>query len=103
MRVVDLFCGCGGMSLGFLQAGYEVAAAFDNWKAAVTVYQANFKHPIYELDLSDSEVTTLITTFNPEMIIGGPPCQDFSSAGKRDESGKRADLTIRFAEIIAGV
>lgn len=44
-----------------------------------------------------------IKMFEPQMIIGGPPCQDYSSAGKRDENLGRADLTRRFAEIIAEV
>lgn len=42
MRAVDIFAGCGGMSLGFEQAGIDVVAAFDNWKPAVDIYRANF-------------------------------------------------------------
>ena len=42
MRVVDLFSGCGGMSLGFEQAGFDVVAAFDNWNAAISIYEKNF-------------------------------------------------------------
>ena len=55
MKVVDLFCGCGGLSLGFQKAGYEVIAAFDNWDEAVTVYRNNFHHPVIDMDLSDEE------------------------------------------------
>lgn len=43
MRVVDLFCGCGGLSLGFQKAGFEVVAAYDNWAAALKVYECNFE------------------------------------------------------------
>lgn len=104
MRTVDLFAGCGGMSLGFQQAGFEVAAAFDNWKPALEVYRANFGHPALEADLSDVEKNLeLIQSFCPEVIIGGPPCQDFSHAGKREKEGSRADLTLAFARIIAGI
>ena len=39
----------------------------------------------------------------PDMIIGGPPCQDFSSAGKRDEDNGRGDLTVAYARIISGI
>lgn len=39
MRAVDLFCGCGGMSLGFLNAGYEIVEAFDNWDPAIRTYK----------------------------------------------------------------
>ena len=103
MRVVDLFAGCGGMSLGFIRAGYEVACAFDNWAAAVEVYRSNFRHPIFETDLSKLETFDNIAIYQPDMIIGGPPCQDFSSAGKRDEGLGRADLTITFAEIVTSI
>jgi DNA (cytosine-5)-methyltransferase 1 len=100
MRVVDLFAGCGGMSLGFEQAGFEVVAAFDNWEAAVRTYEKNFKHPIQTVDLSNTN-HVLINKYQADVIIGGPPCQDFSSAGKRDEALGRADLTLSFAKIIA--
>jgi len=102
MKVVDLFSGCGGMSLGFQNAGFSIQAAFDHWKPAVDVYEENFEHPIFLKDLSQKEAINDIKKFNPTMIIGGPPCQDFSSAGSRNETG-RADLTISFAEIIADI
>ena len=95
MRVVDLFAGCGGLSLGFQSAGFDVVAAFDNWDASIGVYMKNFSHPIKKEDLSDVESSiNNIREFRPEMIIGGPPCQDFSSAGKRNEDNGRGDLTV---------
>ena len=104
MRVVDLFCGCGGLSLGFEKAGFDVVAAYDNWDAALHVYNANFNHPAKALDLTDVETCVEeISSFSPDMIIGGPPCQDFSSAGKRDEDNGRGDLTVHYAEIISKV
>ena len=99
-RVVDLFSGCGGMTLGFEKAGFNVVAAFDNWKPAVEVYRANFKHPITQIDLGKPEAINLIKSEDPDVIVGGPPCQDFSIAGGRDFEGKRANLTLRFAEIV---
>ena len=42
-KVVDLFCGCGGMTLGLEKAGFKVLAGFDNWKPAIDVYGANFQ------------------------------------------------------------
>lgn len=104
MKVVDLFCGCGGLSLGFQKAGFDVVAAYDKWEAALGVYQLNFDHIAEELDLADVDNSVaLIRHSEPEMIVGGPPCQDFSSAGKRDEEGGRGDLTINYAQIICGV
>lgn len=99
-NVVDLFSGCGGMSLGFQNAGYNIIAAYDSWLPAVKVYEENFTHPIHQVDLREEEVIESIINLNPQIIIGGPPCQDFSSAGHRDESLGRADLTTVFSEII---
>ncbi|MBW4548373.1 MAG: DNA cytosine methyltransferase [Symplocastrum torsivum CPER-KK1] len=55
MKAIDLFAGCGGLSLGFQNAGVEVVGAFDNWKESCDVYAANFAHPIFQTDLSDIE------------------------------------------------
>jgi len=104
MKAVDLFCGCGGLSLGFERAGFDILAGFDNWQKAIRVYEQNFKHPVFCQDLSDVETSVkLIQEFSPDMIIGGPPCQDFSSAGKRNEDNGRGDLTVHYANIIATV
>ncbi|MEB3278089.1 MAG: DNA cytosine methyltransferase [Lyngbya sp.] len=103
-RVVDLFAGCGGLSLGLQQAGFNVVAAFENWESAIKVYQQNFSHPILACNLQNVEVAiNLIKPFTPNIIVGGPPCQDFSSAGKRDENLGRGDLTLAFTDIITTI
>lgn len=102
LSTVDLFSGCGGMSLGLQNAGIQVVAAFDKWKPAVEVYRKNFTHPIHQHDLTEENTTELIRNYSPDIIVGGPPCQDFSTAGPRDEQ-ERAELTVTFAEIVAGV
>jgi DNA (cytosine-5)-methyltransferase 1 len=99
MRVVDIFAGCGGLSLGFQQVGYEIVGAIDNWQPAIRVYRQNFSHPIFNVDLSQD--TSIVVELKPDVIIGGPPCQDFSSAGKRNETLGRADMTYVFANIIS--
>jgi len=101
--VVDLFAGCGGMSLGFQNAGFEIVGAYELWDKAATTYEVNFEHPVYREDLSDiAKAKKRIKALNPDIIIGGPPCQDFSHAGKRVED-KRAALTEAFAEIVAAI
>lgn len=102
MRVIDLFCGCGGLSKGFENAGYNIVAAYDNWDAALLVYKNNFSHKVLKNDIKDISINELLS-YNSDMIIGGPPCQDFSSAGKRDESLGRGDLTIEFARVVSSV
>jgi DNA (cytosine-5)-methyltransferase 1 len=92
------------MSRGFEDAGFEVLASLDNWKPAINVYKKNFKHPIYEQDLSnEAESIAIVSKYAPQIIMGGPPCQDFSSAGKRDETLGRADLTYSFANIVCAI
>lgn len=103
IRVVDLFAGCGGMSLGFQNAGFRVVAAFDNWKPAIDIYSKNFSHPIFNLDLGSRNAYEEIAKHNPDVVIGGPPCQDFSSAGHRDETLGRANLTSAFAKIVCQI
>jgi len=103
MKVIDLFAGCGGLTLGFQQAGFDVIAAFDHWQPAIDVYKANFKHPIFDVDLTEIKNYAPFSQWNPDMIIGGPPCQDFSSAGKRNEDNGHGSLTISFAEIVCRV
>lgn len=104
IKVVDLFSGCGGLTLGLENAGFNVVVGVDNWEPAIKMYRANFKHPILNIDLLDvkKSVDTL-KNYDPDMLVGGPPCQDYSSAGKRDEERGRADLTISFAQIIKGI
>lgn len=103
MRVVDLFSGCGGLSLGFTKAGYNIVAAFELWDTAVECYRENFDHPVIQLDLSDVDASvSQIKKFSPDMIIGGPPCQDFSHAGKRIEH-ERAELTESYAKIVSEI
>lgn len=102
IKAVDLFCGCGGMSLGFQNAGFQLLAAYDNWDAAIDIYRSNFDHPIIKADLNSDQAIEDIRALSPDIIIGGPPCQDFSIAGQRN-MGERANLTIRYAHIIAQI
>jgi DNA (cytosine-5)-methyltransferase 1 len=103
LKAIDLFCGVGGLSLGFEQAGIPILASFDYWERALDVYNLNFAHKAAKLDLSDvSAAVTELQKHHADIIIGGPPCQDFSHAGKRTEK-ERAELTKCFAEIVVAI
>lgn len=101
MKLVDLFAGCGGMSLGFQKQGFDIVAAFELWDAAARCYRANFDHPVHQVNLANvDDAASIISAYEPDIIIGGPPCQEFSQAGKRIE-GQRASLTENFAQIVS--
>ena len=102
IKVLDLFSGCGGLSLGFQEAEFDIVKAFDNWEKAVEIYNANFFHQAELIDIYNL-TTEYLDSFSPDVIIGGPPCQDYSSAGKQDESQGRANLTLRYAELVCSL
>ena len=78
-------------------------ASFDCWERALDIYNLNFVHKAAKLDLSDIKAAvTELQKHHAGMIIGGPPCQDFSHAGKRTEKD-RAELTKCFAEIVVAI
>lgn len=104
MRTVDLFAGCGGFTLGLQREGFRIVCAVDNWQPAIDIYKLNFNHMVMNLDLSNvEESVNQLSKLDFDLIVGGPPCQDFSHAGKRNENGGRASLTVAFAEIISQI
>jgi DNA (cytosine-5)-methyltransferase 1 len=96
LQLVDLFCGAGGMTLGFVRAGFEVAAAFENWDCAIKSYRRNLGNHIKRAAIDDDLDLPTAT-----VIIGGPPCQGFSSAGSRRDDDHRNTLVAVFARLIA--
>lgn len=94
--VLDLFCGAGGLSLGFSLAGFDLICAIDNNPSAIKTYEENLGKHVQLQELSGTEEFPQAT-----VIIGGPPCQGFSSAGRRRFGDERNSLVRIFAEIIA--
>ena len=102
--IVDLFCGCGGLSLGFEKAGYEIALAIDLWNDAVNTYNHNHKNPvavckdIHELD--NEMLTKMRLEKNIIGVIGGPPCQGYSTVGTRDVNDPRNHLYLEYCRVV---
>ena len=103
-KVLDLFCGCGGMSLGFEKAGYQVILGIDIWKDALETFQFNH-HNCKTLcadmsTLTGETVESTVGTSGVDVIIGGPPCQGFSVAGKRIVDDERNKLYKGFVRMV---
>lgn len=85
MNYIDLFCGAGGLSLGFENAGFKNIFALDNNEEAYKTYRKNFKNNKLINDdiknISNDEFLRLVNNRKVDVIIGGPPCQGFSIAG----------------------
>lgn len=103
MKVADLFSGAGGLTLAAKNAHLDVVISADNWDCAIQTHRANFSHDTLKLDLGDVDSTVeAVELYSPDIVMGGPPCQDFSPAGKGVE-GTRAALTLSFAQTIVSL
>lgn len=83
-NVLDLFCGCGGMSWGLAKKGFNIVAGIDNWDTALKTYAYNHKNAqAINLDISQADPLKVLKKIGKDLseidiIIGGPPCQGFS-------------------------
>jgi DNA (cytosine-5)-methyltransferase 1 len=105
LNVIDLFCGCGGMSKGLTDAGLNVVAGIDIWDKAVESYNKNFTHKAYCADLTQLPPEKFDELYNKEgheidILVGGPPCQSFSIAGKRDKNDPRNALFMEYVKYL---
>lgn len=106
LNVVDLFCGAGGMSYGFREAGFNIVCGLDFNKEAIESFKHNFPEAvaIHEdiCNISSQELLNKIDldSENVDVIIGGPPCQGYSHAGKRLVDDPRNYLFKEFVRIV---
>ena len=96
IKVIGLFSGCGGLDLGFKQAGYDLIWANDILKDACDTYRLNIGDHIVNEDITKIDLNTIP---NADIIIGGPPCQGFSGIGKRDPNDNRSALVYSFLDL----
>lgn len=110
-NVLDLFSGAGGMSEGFLRAGFNIPLATDYSQEAAQTYINRHKQLGYSnLRFFNGDIRTLSSrdTFNDfasdtkiSVVIGGPPCQGFSLSGKRDKSDERNTLFLEYLRVVS--
>lgn len=114
-QVLDLFSGAGGMAEGFLQAGFDIPFASDRSPQAALTYEYRHREQLgYKLDYFCGDVQELAEEeklkkflgkefFNIDVVCGGPPCQGFSMAGKRNPDDLRNQLVRSYISILKQV
>lgn len=106
-KIIDLFCGLGGFSQGFEKAGFESVLAIDIWKDAIETYNYNRENKIaknMDIKLLDTKMIKEITLkHHITGIIGGPPCQGFSTVGTRNVEDERNYLYLEYYRVVKEV
>ena len=106
MNVLDLFCGCGGISEGFRLAGYKVVGGLDLNEEAVNTYSSNFPEAISLagdiLEFDDAKIKEIFGEKEVEVIVGGPPCQGFSNANRwqKENADPRNKLFFEYLKFV---
>lgn len=107
MKILDLFCGCGGISEGFRLAGFEIAGGIDFNRDSIETYKKNFpKAKAICADLQDFDDKRILKEFggsSVDVIVGGPPCQGFSSANRwhKEKDDARNKLFFEFLKFVS--
>lgn len=87
MKVLDLFSGAGGFSLGFKRAGFEIALAIENFPKNAETFKQNF--PESKVIVEDiRKIKTSLVDFKPFVIIGGPPCEPYTLINPKREKSR---------------
>ena len=104
--VADFFCGAGGFSEGFRQAGFKIIFAMDNWEPARKTYNLNHPESHQPIDgdilsISPERINDIIP--DVDIIIGSPPCVNFSSSNNAGKADKKEGITLikKFLQIVA--
>jgi DNA (cytosine-5)-methyltransferase 1 len=105
LKVLDLFCGAGGLSLGFERADYRVKYGVDNYEKALNTWEINHDSGIsHNKNLETVDPDDLIKKFEEDIdiVVGGPPCKDFSKTNQKVDLG-RNNLVLVFAEYVSKI
>ena len=108
IKVLDLFSGCGGLINGLLQSKLSVLLSNEYWKPAHNTNKLNHKNTEHILgDITNKEIKKLIIERSKELginvVCGGPPCQAYSNAGKKDQFDNRGQLYKDYIDIVKAI
>ena len=104
--VISLFAGCGGSSLGYKYSGYKELLAIDFDRNAIETFKLNFPEvPIWQKDIRQVTSKEILDFCNLkvgelDILDGSPPCQGFSTAGKRNVNDSRNDLFLEYVRLV---
>lgn len=106
IKGIGLFSGCGGLDLGFEAAGVDILGHVEIWDAANKIYAENFpESKLLKEDINDVTETDILEWKKEfgdiDIVVGGPPCQGFSLAGKRDPEDIRNQLYKQYVRIVS--
>tara|TARA_B100001146_G_C16185629_1_gene436680 strand:- start:198 stop:1904 length:1707 start_codon:yes stop_codon:yes gene_type:complete len=96
LTVIDFFCGAGGFSEGFRQAGFKIIQGYDNWPPAISTFNHNFQTKSSVKDILDfkNSIEDINNLPNTDVIIGSPPCVSFSSSNISGKADKESGVTL---------
>ncbi len=105
VRTLDLFCGIGGLTLGLGRAGIDSVGGVDIWQDALDTFQHNLELPTLCADLTQTRAEKIcdhfgVSTKDIDVLVGGPPCQGFSTVGKRDSNDPRNSLWSHYLDLV---
>ena len=105
LTVLDLFCGAGGFSEGFKQQGCEIVQGVDCWEPAINTFNHNFRLTSQAGDVLDisKNIKGIATLPDTDILIGSPPCVNFSSSNKCGNADKASGISLieAFIKIVA--
>ena len=104
-KIIDLFCGAGGLSLGFEKAGFEIEFAIDMWEDAINTYNHNHANKVAKCQDIHELTDEFLKSLKGKIVgvIGGPPCQGYSTVGTRDVNDPRNHLYLEYCRVVENV
>jgi DNA (cytosine-5)-methyltransferase 1 len=108
-RAIDLYSGAGGFSLGIMMAGFRVLLGVEQWAAAADTYEFNLHVPVWRVDITKvtgSQIRQragLGPAEDLDLVVGGPPCQSFSTCGRRAAGDPRDHHVLHFIQLVGEI